>query len=546
MKLSRIAPARENLVVDVWPGLHVVGRRRPVEVDLAVLEQAALRHGMCTNPVGDGTGGKFPELLAGFPMLRIGDQHVGWQAMRESADFACGAAGRRLAGQRKRAVARFGDLAHQQVHVVDHVVDPGAARVLVETHGPERSHPGLRVGVGPGQFLESIPGYAGEFVCLVESVFGNESLELVKTDRAGARRVAPRLAILTWIAVVHGGLLEWMIGAQAIADVGHPLPEVHITGHEFLIDRLVLDDVVADVVEDRQVALRLEDQFVVGKFGRAMAEGREHVNLDVLAGQTTVGHPRPQNRVHLGHVRAPQYEGVGVLDVVVATHRFVDPEGAHEAGYRRSHAVPCIGIEVVAQQAGLHQFGRGIAFPDRPLAGTEHGDIARPAFPERGLALVGHDLEGLIPSNRRELTALVELAVLHAQHGRGETILAVLDFRQEVTLDAVQPLVHRGVGVTLRSHDTAVPGSHQHAAARAAVAADALVPAHAVIPRRRCRCRLCKPRHTHPGNAGGRGNRLALDKVTTGQSQFHLMLPHQDRVRTGGKPLTPRARPAAD
>jgi hypothetical protein len=82
--------------------------------------------------------------------------------------------------------------------------------------------------------------------------------------------------------------------------------------------------------------------------------------------------------VHLGHVRAPQHEGVGLLDVVVAAHRLVDAEGAHEAGHRRGHAVAGVGVEVVGAEAGLHQLGGGIAFPDRPLAGAEHGDGARP------------------------------------------------------------------------------------------------------------------------------------------------------------------------
>ena len=50
-------------------------------------------------------------------------------------------------GQRERAVPRLGDLPGQQVDVVDEVVGPDAADVLVEAHGPERHHLGLGVGV---------------------------------------------------------------------------------------------------------------------------------------------------------------------------------------------------------------------------------------------------------------------------------------------------------------------------------------------------------------------------------------------------------------
>jgi hypothetical protein len=42
---------------------------------------------------------------------------------------------------------------------------------------------------------------------------------------------------------------------------------------------LVADDVVGDVVEDRQVGLRREDQAVVGQVEAAVLEGRQHVHL---------------------------------------------------------------------------------------------------------------------------------------------------------------------------------------------------------------------------------------------------------------------------
>ena len=78
--------------------------------------------------------------------------------------------------------------------------------------------------------------------------------------------------------------------------------------------------------------------------------------------------------MHLRHVRAPQHERIGSLDVVVAAHRLVDAERAHEAGDGRGHAVARIGIEVVGAEAGLEELGGGVALPDRPLAGAEHAD----------------------------------------------------------------------------------------------------------------------------------------------------------------------------
>src|SRR5690606_38680378 len=105
-----------------------------------------------------------------------------------------------------------------------------------------------------------------------------------------------------------------------------------------------------------------------------MLEGRQYVDLAAFPGQATVGDAAPQDGVHLGHVRAPQHDRVGVLDVVVAAHRLVDAEGAHEAGHGRGHAVARVGVEVVGAEPRLHQLGGGVAFPLRPLAGAEHGD----------------------------------------------------------------------------------------------------------------------------------------------------------------------------
>jgi hypothetical protein len=61
-----------------------------------------------------------------------------------------------------------GDLAGQQVDVVDHVVGPGAAGVLVEAHGPEGDHLLLRVGIQLGQLLELVLGHAGELGDLLQ------------------------------------------------------------------------------------------------------------------------------------------------------------------------------------------------------------------------------------------------------------------------------------------------------------------------------------------------------------------------------------------
>ena len=178
-------------------------------------------------------------------------------------------------------------------------------------------------------------------------------------------------------------LFQRMFGAQAVSDVGLAALEQGMPVDEVLVDPAGLDDVVGDGVEDVEVGLRLEHHADIGEVERAVLEGRQHGDADVRRAQAPIGDPGPQDRVHLGHVRAPQHERVGGLDVVVAAHRLVDAEGAHEADRGRRHAVARVGIEIVGAEARLHQLQCGIAFPDRPLPGAEHADAARAALLQR-------------------------------------------------------------------------------------------------------------------------------------------------------------------
>ena len=227
--------------------------------------------------------------------------------------------------------------------------------------------------------------------------------------------------------------------------------------------------------------------------------------------------------MHLGHVRAPQHEGVGILDVVIATHRLVNTEGTHETGNGRSHAVAGVGVEVVGAETGLPQLGGGIAFPDRPLTGTEHADrrshfidrlagVGLHVFLERCLPLFFHDVEGLLPRDRLEIAGLVVLAVLHAQQRLGQAVFAVLDLGQEITLDAVQATVDRCIRITLGGDDTAVLDTHQHRTTGAAETASGLVPAD--VGRRAGAGALGAGSQRNPGGRCGSGNSLGLQKFT--------------------------------
>ena len=192
--------------------------------------------------------------------------------------------------------------------------------------------------------------------------------------------------------------------------------------------------------------------------------------------EAAVGNPGPKDRVHLRHVGAPQHEGIGGFDVVVAAHRLVDAEGAHEADRGGRHAVARIRIEIVGTKAGLHQLERGIAFPDRPLTRAEHADAAGPALLQRGLEFLRHDVEGFLPRHRRELAVLVIFAVRFAQHRLGEAVMAIHDLGEEIALHAVEAAVDLGLDVAMSCDHAVFLGRHHDAATGAAEPARRLVP----------------------------------------------------------------------
>ena len=452
-------------------------------------------------------------------MLGIGHHHVGRQAMREGADLARRAAGRRLAGQGERAVAGRRDLPGQEMEVVDELVGPDAAHMLVEPHRPERHDLAVRVGVELGQVLEHAGLDARELGHGIARIFRDQlaiGLEVRRVHDAG-------------IGGVRGLLLERVLGPQAVADIRHALEEGRVPVDEVLVDPPGLDDVVGDVVEDREVGPRPEDDRQVGQIRAAVLVGGQHGDPHVRMAEAAVGQAGPQHRVHLRHVRAPEHERVGRLEIVVAAHRLVDAEGPDEGGRGRGHAVARVGVEIVGAEARAHQLGRGVALPDRPLAGAEHADRRRPLLAQHTLGLRGHHVERLLPGDRRELAVLGVLAAPHAQQRRGQAVGAVHDLGQEVALDAVEAAVDLGLGVAMGRHDLACLDADHDAAAGAAEAAGRLGPLDLEV--------LDPARHRLGG--GGKRDvggercercRLGLDGVAPGQ--LHTGSPRASGVVT--------------
>ena len=291
------------------------------------------------------------------------------------------------------------------------------------------------------------------------------------------------------------------------------LHEAGVLVDEVLIHPAGRDDVIGDVVEDREISARLEHDRDVGEVGAAVGERGQHRDLDVRVAEPAVGQARPQNRMHLRHVRAPEHERVGRLEIVVAAHRFVHAEGAHECVGRRRHAMACVGVEIVGAKAGPHQLGGGVAFPYGPLARAEHADRSRSLLLQCLLGASGHDVESFVPTDRRELAVLVEDTVLLAQQRRRETVAAVHDLRKKVALDAVEAAVHLRQRIAVGGDHFAFLHADHHAAPGAAETAWRLRP----FDFERADTtgdRLGHRGHADVGRSGGNGRGMGLQYVT--------------------------------
>ena len=82
---------------------------------------------------------------------------------------------------------------------------------------------------------------------------------------------------------VLGALFQDVVGAQAVADVGVGHADVAVLLDELAVHGAGLDEVVGDVVQDREVRARLEDHRNVGQIGRAVLVGRKRRDPDMGA-----------------------------------------------------------------------------------------------------------------------------------------------------------------------------------------------------------------------------------------------------------------------
>ena len=230
--------------------------------------------------------------------------------------------------------------------------------------------------------------------------------------------------------------------------------------------------------------------------------------------ELAVGDAAPEDGVGFGHVVAPEHHRVALFNIGVDVAGFVNAEGLIKAHNGGSHTEARIRVNVVGAEPSLHEFTGAVRFRNRVLAGTDDGDAFRTLCVVGAAQLFLHFVESYFPAHRLKAPVLVEFAVLLTHQGLREAVLAVENLGVEVTLNAVKTAVHRGFGVTLGGHDAAVEGADLQAAARAAEAADALLPADAGIGLGRSL--RGNRRNGNTDGGGGTGGNTRLHKVSAG------------------------------
>ena len=112
-------------------------------------------------------------------------------------------------------------------------------------------------------------------------------LQCVGSDLLG-KLLQINLGKLT-LATIFGLFLQCVFWPQAITNIGSGLGEVDMLVDKRRVIGLVLNNVIGDVIENRQVGLWRKHHAVIGQIKAAMPEGGEHMHLTARFGQTRIG-----------------------------------------------------------------------------------------------------------------------------------------------------------------------------------------------------------------------------------------------------------------
>ena len=484
---------------------------RPEDAHRAVFKTADHLHRVEAHLAIQSAFRQTPDLFSLGAVRGIRDQHVRRQTVRERTDFTAGTAGRGLTGEREHAAARLRLLAHQKVNGVELLIDPRAALVLVRAHATRRQHAVRLVAVNVSEHLQLLRKVRSGLVRIALRDAGNEFkrigfntlLEVFDRDLPVIAGGAARILLLNrftrslalgdsfilredFLHLLHLGITLSRIGkllgrTHAVTDVIRTGREDAVLLDEVLVVAAAVHDFAKNVVRDREVGVRLEDDVNISKPGGERRVGLDIEDLVIRIRALRRNDAVPENRMGFRGVIAPEHQVLRDFQIVIASGRLVNAEGLIHTDHGGSHAQTGIRVNVIRAEASLQKLHNGNAFRNRVLTGTENADAGRTEF-LIGLAPVLLELiKRFLPGHGLKLAVLIELAVCTAHQRLREAILAVDDLRVVIALNAGETAVHIAVRITLCGHNLAVLRTDQEAAARTAEAADALRPLDALL-----------------------------------------------------------------
>ncbi len=193
------------------------------------------------------------------------------------------------------------------MNVVDEVVDPGAAGVLVHPHGPEGGHLFVGIPVKRGHIFNVFGGYPGDFFHLFRSIVFKKCFKCGKIN--GFRFVLK---------------LEVVLGA--VSDVGFSLVKRDMFFYKIPVHPPVADDLVTDGIGHCQIGLWAKEDRPVRSHAAARRAGGKIDDFYMGSAFPRGKHPGEKDRVHFRHVVAPRHKDIGLFDILIAPHGFVQPK----------------------------------------------------------------------------------------------------------------------------------------------------------------------------------------------------------------------------
>ena len=243
--------------------------------------------------------------------------------------------------------------------------------MLIHPHTPEAHRAPSLIPIHLRQGVDLPHRDPADLAYLGRGVVGEERFQL----REGRGLGLVREAVVLRRAVV-GAEAQAVRAPGSIADAIQlldPTAEDHILPNEGLVHLAVCHQEVKDSVGQGQVRVGLELHVHVGVVGGGSPTGADVHDANPGVCSLVGENPGKEDRVHLGHVVAPEDEVVSGFEILVATHGLVTLELGHEAHDRRSHTEAGVRFHVVAPEAPPEPLGHGVPVVDSPLAGTVEG-----------------------------------------------------------------------------------------------------------------------------------------------------------------------------